>query len=589
MQPLTKWLAHPSPDTGVHLADAADGWHFLPYTKLAAAARRVAAALAAEGVRPGDTVCILMPTGYPALCAIYGVWAAGATVCPIVPPSFQSTGEYIRHVAAIAEQAAPKLTISSEEFMLLLGAALNLSRQPGAPWVLREGSEELPPRPQGELALLQFTSGSTDRPRGVQVSWDNLAANLTMLGRWTAWQPGEGVASWLPLHHDMGLIGCLLFPVANQADLWLMRPEQFIRNPLRWLECFGPGKARHTASPSFALAYAARRIPPERLAGLDLSGWRTICVGAETIDVSALESFARFAAPTGFSRTAFLPAYGLAENTLGVTCRARLARPRIIRPQWSGLRFGEAVPVVEVARLGHAPIPPGSGWLIGHGRPAGGDEVGVWIAGEDGTALPDGHLGEIVVAGASVAGGYHAGRAGGATRFAGGELWTGDGGFFHGGELYVLGRMGESLKLLGRSVYVEDLDAKAAAAAGLDKGKILVVANTDRGRAAVAVFAEAGPGPWRDKVIAALRQELGQEPVLTIVCGQRGLIHRTSSGKPRRRHMWQLLQRGALTHADMQSDSYRLSGPLGIGAGISPVTVGRPPRPGAGVAGAGPR
>jgi acyl-CoA synthetase (AMP-forming)/AMP-acid ligase II len=560
MQPVTGWLTHPSPDTGVHLADAADGWQFVPYPKLAGAARRVAAALAAEGVRPGDTVCMLMPTGYPALCAMYGVWAAGATLCPIVPPSFQSTEEYIRHVASITEQAAPRLTISSDEFVPLLGAALTLSRQPGAPWVLREGVEELPPQPAGELALLQFTSGSTGRPRGVQVSWDNLAANLAMLGRWTAWQPGEGVSSWLPLHHDMGLIGCLLFPAANQADLWLMRPEQFISNPLRWLECFGPGKARHTASPSFALAYAARRIPPERLARLDLSGWRTICVGAETIDVSALESFARFARPAGFSRTAFLPAYGLAENTLGVTCCARFSRPRIIRPQWSGLRFGEAVPVVEVARLGHAPIPPGSGWLIGHGRPAEGDDVGVWIAGEDGNALPDGHLGEIVVTGASVAGGYHAGRASGATRFAGGELWTGDGGFFHGGELYVLGRMGDSLKLLGRSVYVEDLDGKVAAAAGLDKGKILAVAGTDRGQAAVAVFAEARPGPWRDEVITALRQELGQEPVLTIVCGQRGLIHRTSSGKPRRRHMWQLLQRGGLTHVGIQSDGYGYQG-----------------------------
>ena len=158
--------------------------------------------------------------------------------------------------------------------------------------------------------------------------------------------------------------------------------------------------------------------------------------------------------------------------------------------------------------------------------------------------------------GASVAAGYHAGRTGGATRFSGGELWTGDGGFFDGGELYVLGRMGDSLKLRGRSVYVEDLDAKVATAAGLDKGKILTVGSMDHGRAVLAVFAEARPGPWRDGVIGALREELGPEPVLTLVCGQRGLIRRTSSGKPRRRHMWQMLQGGALAHADVQSDGY---------------------------------
>src|SRR3984957_16385507 len=554
MQALTGWLTQASQDTGVRRADAADGWRFMKYEELAGAARRVAAALAADGVRPGDTVCVLMTTGYQALSAIFGVWAAGATVCPIVPPSFQAAREYTSHVAAIIEQAAPRLAISSEEFMPLLGAALNMARQPGRPWVLREGDEELAPRPPGETAgspaLLQFTSGSTGRPRGVRVTWDNLAANLAMIGRWTGWQPGEGAASWLPLHPDMGLIGCLLFPVANQADLWLMRPEQFIKNPLRWLECFGPGKARHTASPSFGLGYAARRIRPEAMDGLDLSGWRTLCLGAEAIDVSALETFARFAAPAGFSRTAFLPAYGLAENTLGVTCGDRASLPHIVKPRWSGLRFGEQVPVAEVARLGDTMpgdtgVPAGSGWLGGHGCPGGGGEVSVRIAGADGGTLPDGYLGEIVVTGASVADGYHAGRAGGATRFAGGELRTGDGGFFHGGELYVLGRMGDSLKLRGRSVYVEDLDAKAASAAGLNRGRICVVAGTDRGQATVTVFAEAPAGSWREAVLSALRGELGQAPELAVVCGQRGLIRRTSSGKPRRRHMWQLLLDGA--------------------------------------------
>jgi fatty-acyl-CoA synthase len=553
---LTGWLSQPRADAGVYLADGGDGWSFTSYPELAGAARRVAAALAADGVRPGDTVCVLMPTGQAALSAIFGAWAAGATVCPIVPPSFQGAAEYTRHVAAIVEQAAPRLAVSTAEFMPLLGPALRMAGQPGAAWALREAADAelapLAPRAPGDgaggLALLQFTSGSTGRPRGVRVSWANLAANLALIGRWTGWQPGEGAASWLPLHHDMGLIGCLLFPVTRQADLWLMRPEQFIKNPLRWLECFGPGKARHTASPSFGLGYAARKVPPERLAGLDLSGWRTVSVGAESIDAAALESFARFAGPAGFSRNAFLPAYGLAENTLGVTCGDRLARPHIVRPRWSGVRFGSPVPVAEAAQLGDVPVPPGSGWLVGHGRPADDADVSVRIAGPSGAALPDGHLGEIVVGGASVAGGYHAGagQTAGATRFADGELWTGDGGFFYGGELYVLGRMGDSLKLLGRSVYVEDLDAKAAGAAGLDRGRICVVAAAVGGRAAVTVFAEAADGPWRAAVLSALRRELGQEPSLAVVCGQRGLIKRTSSGKPRRRHMWQLLLDGAV-------------------------------------------
>src|SRR5579871_5156021 len=124
MQSLTGWLTRPDQDAGVHLADGGDGWRFVPYAELAGAARRVAAALAADGVRPGDTVSVLMPTGYEALSAIFGAWAAGATVCPIVPPSFQSAEEYTRHVAAIIAQAAPRLAVCSAEFVPLLGAAL---------------------------------------------------------------------------------------------------------------------------------------------------------------------------------------------------------------------------------------------------------------------------------------------------------------------------------------------------------------------------------------------------------------------------------------------------------------------------------
>ncbi|MDF9810931.1 AMP-binding protein [Streptomyces sp. SPB162] len=560
LPPLTAWLTDPRPGRGVHLADDSGGWAYVPYPELAAAAHRAAAAMRSAGVRRGDVVCLLMPTGLPCLAALFGAWAAGATVSPLPPPSFQTDDAYVEHIVAILEQAAPALVVASGEFDALAARAMTRAGLPGRPWTPQEITDGVPvpgdpvpedpvAPPQDAIAVLQFTSGSTGRPRGVRVSWQNLAANRALQSRLIGWRDGDGFASWLPLHHDMGLIGCCLFPVASQSDLWLMRPEQFIRDPARWLACFAPGRAAHSAAPSFAFAYAARRVRPRRLDELDLSGWRSVCVGAEAVDPAALSAFARFAAPAGFSPDAYVPSYGLAENTLAVS--GATAPLLMLHPDWAALRMGREVVVEATARLGDRAVEPGSGWLVGHGFPQDGDGVAVRILDEDGAPVPAGRLGEIAVSGTSVAAGYHAGREGGpdSTRFVDGELRTADAGFLHDGQLFVLGRMGDSLKLRGRSVYVDDLDAKVAAVIGVDRDRAAVVALNDRGRAGVAVFVEAAPGPWTEKVTEMLRAELGPEPALTLVTGRRGLLKRTTSGKLRRRHMWQLLQEGALSGA----------------------------------------
>ncbi|WP_438297478.1 AMP-binding protein [Streptomyces sp. HUAS TT7] len=545
MSRLLSWLTAPHSEQGVHLADESDGWEFVPYRELAASARRTATAMTAAGVRPGSVVCLILPSGRDFLSALFGAWAAGATVSPLVPPSFQPDEEYVAYVAAILRQAEPSLVVAAEELAPLVARAMDRAGREDGPWLPREGAVEAEVVPAAGTALLQFTSGSTGEPRGVRVSWANIAANHAVQGRMVGWRDGDGTASWLPLHHDMGLIGCCLFPVAAQSPLWLMRPEQFIRDPARWLACFAPGKAAHTAAPSFAFAYAARRIRPQRLAKLDLSGLRSVFVGAEAIDPAALDAFARRMEPAGFSRDSFLPAYGLAENTLAVT--GADAPVILVRPDWAALRIGEAVTVEEEAKFGDRVVEPGSGWLIGHGAPHAGDDIHVRVLDDDGHPLPEGRLGEIAVTGSSVAGGYHGGREGSSTRFVDGELRTGDAGFRHNGELFVLGRMGDSLKLRGRSVYVDDLDAKVAAAAGVDKDRVGVVAVNDQGRPGLAVFVETPPGPWAQAVTELLRNELGPEPALTLVTGRRGLLKRTTSGKLRRGQMWRLLREGQVT------------------------------------------
>jgi len=531
------WLSEPSPGHGVWFAGERGGWERVEYAELAEDARAVAADLAARGVGRGDVVAIALPGSRDGLAALFGAWAAGCCTTMLPVPGYGAGEEYTTHTAAILEQARPAMTFADAESAPLLAGVTEVSE------VRRDAAGAGPLREPGPVAVLQFTSGTTRRPRAIQVTWDNMVANFAVLYRWMEWKDGDGMASWLPFNHDMGLLACVM-TAARQGDLWLMRPDQFIRWPERWLSSLGPGRAAHAGAPSFGFGYVARRLRPEQWAELDLSGWRTAIVGGEVPDPGALRAFAAAAAPSGFDPSVIHPAYGLAENTSAVTAGA-VGRPgRVVRPDWENMRFGEPVRILETGRL----LPPpgdlgpdaadGAGWLAGQGWPIPVDEVEVEIAGAEGEPLPEGSLGEIVITGRSVAEGYVGDEP------FGGLLRTGDAGFVHDGDLYVLGRMGDSLKVRARTVYMEDLELKAREAAGLNR--LAVVSMSDGGRPGIAVFAEAEPGPWADKVTQALRTELGPDPEIAVISGERGLIRRTSSGKPQRRAMWQLWSAGML-------------------------------------------
>ena len=538
---LVSWLTDPLPGRGVRIANpSGDGWEYREYPDLAMSARRVAAALADDGVRPGDTVCVLMHTGFEALTAFFATWVLGATPCLISPPSFTAREEYVASVAAILAQARPRQTVTSVELAGLTSNALAAAGLPATPWLWREASREAAVVQPNGLALLQFTSGSTGVSRGVRVSWDNLAANIALIQDWLAWQDGDVTASWLPLYHDMGLIGCLLTPVTAQGDLWLMRPSQFVRDPLRWLRCLAV--AQHTAVPPFALDYVTRRVRPEDLAGLDLSSWRGVIVGAEPIDPTVLDDFARLLEPVGFRRSAYRTAYGLAEATLAVTAHTGPNAPTAVRLEPGALRAGEPVRI-DAACPVDGPV-TGAGWLVGCGAPRAG--FSVQVVDLDGDPLPPGCLGEIAVRGPSTAEGYHAGATPGSTRFRDGVLLTGDAGFVHGGELFVLGRMGDSLKLHGRSVFMEDLETAVGRATGLPKSRFAVVSVPNPGVPKVALLVESPPGEWEPAARLALGAVLGDGADIVVVSGRGGLVARTTSGKPRRNRLAALVAGGEL-------------------------------------------
>ncbi|MGW5522162.1 AMP-binding protein [Gordonia sp. NPDC003950] len=550
------WLRNPSHDRGIHLAGEGQEWTFRSYGAIADHAVRIAADVREHGVAGGDGVCVILPTDHTCAAAFYAVWVCGGVLTPIVPPTFADLDQYRSHVAAIIDQARPRLVVTEPGLAGLVREALELSR---VRCRLLEVTDDPAPTagegadldevwgPAGDCALLQFTSGSTGAPRGVRISWESLSTNTAMISELLRWRDGEPMASWLPLYHDMGLVGGFLTTVTNQEDLHLMRPDHFVRDPVRWLRAMTV--ARHTPSPSFALGYLAHRIGADEIADLDLSGWRTLAVGSEPVEIGDLQSFTELAGPCGFDAEAVTLAYGLAESTLMVCSSRRDAPITLVRPGVGGLRFGYPVDIAETREFSAGATYSGSGWIAGLGCSTARSQVA--IVDDAGDTLPAGVLGEVIVTGSSVASGYSDDRApaAGSTRIIDGVLYTGDAGFLLDDELFVLGRMGSSLKVRGRSVFMEDLESKVSAESGITKGKLAAVAVTDSGDRGVALFAEAPPGEWMSAARTIIRAELGPAHTVTVVTGPRGLIRRTSSGKPRRRHMWQLHIAGALDGA----------------------------------------
>jgi acyl-CoA synthetase (AMP-forming)/AMP-acid ligase II len=544
---LLGWLEDPEVDRGIHFAEDAGGWSFRSYAELAGSVAECAGGLEQAGLGTGDVVCIAVPSGPEFVAAFFGTLIAGGTPAPVAPPLiFRSAQEYLSQLTRQVQAASPSLVVSDADLHPVVVEAAQAAGLdcPCLRLPLAGERGDLPAGPPAELALLQFTAGSSGSPRGVRISWRNLETLIAALHQWVRWRQDDSVASWLPLYHDMGLIGTFLCAVVHRANLWLMRPEQFLRSPAAWLACLGRFGATMTASPSFGYAYAAKKVTSAELAGMDFSRWRAAAVGAERVDPAALDRFARLVAPGGFRREAFLPGYGLAEATLALTGSRLGELPWLVAVDRASLRFGDPVRVLERGCLDPAGDRGSGDWLVGCGRPLPG--IRLWIVDANGAPLGEGRLGEIEASGPWVAGGYQDAQAGGPTRFAQGRLCTGDAGFLLDGELFVLGRMGDSTKIRGRSLYAEDVEASLAAIPGVPTGRVVVVFGRFDGQDTVAAVVERQRGAWVEPAAHRLRSQTGRTARVLILEVPRHTIPRTSSGKPRRRLLGQELMEGTL-------------------------------------------
>jgi len=543
---ILNWVLDPDAAHGVHLAGPARTWTMCSYSDLATNAGRVAALLRGYVKSPGGVVSLTLSEPQDFIAALGGVWLAGYTASPVAAPAgFRGHSQYVGHLRRIIKAAEPAAVLCDVGLLDTVRAVLQEVDLPAAAialdWTVAPPPTSCLRSTPPDIALLQFTSGSSGQPKGIAISAGNLEANLEAIHKWVSFSAEDSVASWLPLYHDMGLIGSLLTPATKACDIWLARPEQFLRDPMLWLECLGRHGTTITTAPNFGYAYAARKVQPEQIADLDFSPWRVAVIGAERVDAKAICDFSELTGPRGFRVASLAPAYGLAEATLAVCAVIPGGAGRIVRLKADSLRTGSPVRIEAESRLGIG-RPSGSSWLSGCGPPVEGTRI--IIRGEEGQQLPLGHLGEICVCGPGVARGYQGQHHGSTTTFTRDELRTGDAGFMLDGEVFVVGRIGDSLKVRGRRVHSEDIESALTEALGLPPGRCGVAMGSLAETDVLAVVIERRDPALPTEALAPLRALVGEGVSIALFIARAGEIPRTSSGKVRRSEIWRRVTGG---------------------------------------------
>ncbi|MEU2794140.1 fatty acyl-AMP ligase [Streptomyces sp. NPDC007100] len=540
-------VKEPDETAFVFLSDGAEPAGSLSYRQLHDAALDRAAALADAGL-DGDRAVLLYPSGLEFVRTLLGCLYARVAAAPVQVPTRQRGLERLRRIAddagatTVLTTGAVKRDLEDRFGGRPELAGLVLVDTERTPEGAGRGRTLTEPEPE-DVALLQYTSGSTGNPKGVVITHRNFLSNVAETEElWPS--PSDGaVVSWLPLFHDMGMLFGVMLPICSGVPAYLMAPEAFIRRPGRWLEAISRFRGTHAAAPSFAYELCVRAQAEGQVAdGIDLSSWRVAANGAEPVRWRTIRAFTETFAPAGFAATAMCPGYGLAENTLKATGGRWDQEPPVLWVDGQELTKGRVIP-----------LPAGDGTaqpLVSCGVTVSGSTLRI-VAPRTRTACGPREVGEIWISGPCVADGY-LGRAEETEETFGariaGEgtdryLRTGDLGFLHDGELYVTGRLKDVVIRNGRNYYPQDIELSAertvpglqpncAAAFSVDDGtgeRLVLVVEAD-GR----VLGRHSPEVVRELIRQAVRDGQRLDPD-DIVLVRRGVLPRTTSGKIQRR------------------------------------------------------
>ncbi|MBF6298908.1 fatty acyl-AMP ligase [Nocardia amamiensis] len=530
-----------------HPAVAATFWSVpetVDYAELRRRSLAVAAALVRRGVRRGEPMGILAPNAPEFLTSLFGIAAAGGAATPLpLPTGARATSVYPRRLAAITAAAGMRTVLVSHRFADLTAAlhdAMDIEFLDTTALMEYVATSDvpLPTLGAGDLAIVQFTSGSTATPKGVRLTHHNVLSGLASIRTGIQLGPDDQGGFWLPLFHDMGLFGTLSAILRGiPAHVW--SPVAFVKDPARWLAEFAAGGTTITAMPNFGYEALLSAVPPERVRDYDLSRWRIAFNGSEPISRDVVLAFCERFAPTGFRPTTMFGVYGMAEATLAVTFPPLGREPVfewVDRAELSDNAVAQPV----------APDVPGARAVAGVGAPV--DRLRLRVVTPDGDRdLPDGAVGEILIQGDAVTGGYLAvDPARVAGLFTDGWLRTGDLGYLRDGELFVTGRCKDMITVRGVNYYAQDVEAAVRDLDGVYKGRCTAAIDPD-GADVIALIAESEcTGAEADALAEAIRARisagLGLAAVAVYLVAPRS-IPRTSSGKLQR-----LAARDLITH-----------------------------------------
>ncbi|MCP5420897.1 MAG: AMP-binding protein [Gammaproteobacteria bacterium] len=523
----------------------------ISYATLYHEARTVAASLQQKGLQPGQTVAIMLPTERGYFLSFFGTLLAGGIPVPIYPPvRLSQIEEHLRRHSKILANAQSRILITVPEaksVARLLQAQVDELRHIVTVAELQTAAEPTWVSPlvsPQDIAFLQYTSGSTGDPKGVMLTHANLLANIRAMGQRIQASSSDVFVSWLPLYHDMGLIGACLGSLYYAFPLVVMSPLSFLARPARWLWALHRHRGTLSAAPNFAYDLCTRNIPDGALQGLELIAWRMAINGAEPVNPQTLARFIERFEPYGFRPTTMAPVYGLAECSVGLA----LHRPdrgvivdRIRRDAL--MKTGQAIPV--------AADEPNALGIPACGQPLAGHQIR--IVDESGRELPERQEGRLEFQGPSATSGYY--RNPEATRrlFHGDWLDSGDRAYIAGGDVYLTGRVKEMIIRGGRNIFPYELEAVVGNIAGLRRGCVAVFASTDTatGTERLVVVAEtrrAQPEAREDlqrKIHAAAVDLLGLPPDEVVLAPPHTVL-KTSSGKIRRAAIRELYEHRAL-------------------------------------------
>ncbi len=557
-------LAMPRAATVAELLSPADRFPSLPafvcvdhgsspedvtWGQLRSSAHSAAAMLAAAGVTPGDRVVIMLPTRPAFFAMFFGAVWLGAIPVPVVPPHTlrrEKLDHLFDTITRIAADCGARVLVGLDRTLALLSDYL-AEREIAIGLV---SAEQIPPdvsqivahvpRPD-DLALLQYTSGSTSHPKGVELTHASIIANSAAITN-AICHPGSVGVSWLPLHHDMGLIGVALSALYCRCPTVHMPPQAFAKDPARWLQYISDVRATITVAPNFAYAFSTQHIADDDLEGVDLSALEVALNGAEPIDPATIDEFERRFARWGLRPGVVRPVYGLAENALAVTF-GEAGPPRLDDVDAEALeQRGQAVGAVTGSRRRS---------FVSVGLPLELQEIRVVDPAD--AVLPERVIGEIVVRGPSLMRGYHGQPTESAAALRNGWLHTGDLGYLASGHLYVTGRSKDLIIRLGKNYYAQDLERAVSRVTGVHQGGVAALGLEQDG-VKIVVIAETRlrDAEARSNLAVAIREacqmhfDLGLDEIHLV---SPGAIPRTTSGKVRRQECraWRVAGLPALT------------------------------------------